>query len=230
MGVYRRHQRHGLDRYRVIVTGTHPEYWTTAMLDALERWQLRGGRLMVMGGNGFYWRTGVHQSMPAAVEVRRAEDGTRAWIAEPGEYIMESTGELGGMWRRVGRPPNRVSGAGFSAQGFDKSGYYRRSDAWEDPRVAFAVAGLSDREVLGDHGSIGGGAAGQEIDRYDQRLGSPAHAIVLGSSEGFGADMMLVKEEHRGTGLPIPGCEARADIVFYETPNGGAVFNTGSIA
>lgn len=230
MGVYRRHQRHGLDRYRVIVTGTHPEYWTTAMLDALERWQLRGGRLMVMGGNGFYWRTGVHQSMLAAVEVRRAEDGTRAWIAEPGEYIMESTGELGGMWRRVGRPPNRVSGAGFSAQGFDKSGYYRRSDAWEDPRVAFAVAGLSDREVLGDHGSIGGGAAGQEIDRYDQRLGSPAHAIVLGSSEGFGADMMLVKEEHRGTGLPIPGCEARADIVFYETPNGGAVFNTGSIA
>jgi N,N-dimethylformamidase len=53
---------------------------------------------------------------------------------------------------------------------------------------------------------------------------------VLGSSEGLGADMMLVKEEHRGTGLPIPGCEARADIVFYETPNGGAVFNTGSIA
>jgi N,N-dimethylformamidase len=139
----------------VIVTGTHPEYRTTAMLYALERWQLRGGRLMVMGGNGFYWRTGVHQSMPAAVEVRRAEDGTRAWIAEPGEYIMESTGELGGMWRRVGRPPNRVSGAGFSAQGFDKSGYYRRSDAWEDPRVAFAVDGLSDREVLGDHGTIG---------------------------------------------------------------------------
>ncbi|MGH1492419.1 MAG: N,N-dimethylformamidase beta subunit family domain-containing protein [Acidimicrobiales bacterium] len=218
-----------LDRYRVIVTGTHPEYWTTRMLDALERWQQSGGRLIVMGGNGFYWRTGVHQSMPAAAEVRRAEDGTRAWIAEPGEYVMETTGELGGIWRRLGRPPNRVSGAGFSAQGFQTSGYFRRSDAWDDPRVAFAVEGLSGRDIFGDHGTIGGGAAGHEIDRYDQRLGSPAHAIVLASSEGIGADMLLVKEEHLATGAPIPGCEARADVVFYETPNGGAVFNTASI-
>ena len=152
------------------------------MLDALEGWLCGGGRLMVLGANGFYWRTGVHATVPGAVEVRRAEDGTRAWIAEPGEYVMETTGELGGLWRRIGRPPNRVCGVGFAAQGFSASGYYRRSDAWDDPRVAFAVEGLSDREVLGDHGTVGGGAAGQELDRFDERLGSPSHAIVLASS------------------------------------------------
>lgn len=219
-----------LDHYRVIVTGTHPEYWTTPMLDALEDWLARGGRLMVMGANGFYWRTGIHTSNPGAIEVRRAEDGTRAWISEPGEYIMETSGELGGMWRRIGRPPNRITGAGFAAQGFSSSGYYRRSDAWDNPRISFAVDGLSDSDLLGDFGNVGGGAAGQEIDRFDEALGSPSHSIVLASSEGHPPDMLLVKEEFAATGIPIPGVAARADVVFFETPNGGAVFTTGSIA
>ena len=219
-----------LSRYRVVVTGTHPEYWTTPMLDALERWLSSGGRLMVLGANGFYWRTGVHESVPGAVEVRRTEDGTRAWIAEPGEYHMETTGELGGLWRRLGRPPNRVSGAGFAAQGFSTSGHYRRSSAWNDPRVAFAVAGLSDRDTFGDHGTVGGGAAGQEIDRFDAALGSPAHTIVLASSEGHPPDMLQTKEEFLASGFPIPGTAVRADVVFFETPGGGAVFSTGSIA
>ena len=216
--------------YRVLITGTHPEYWTTVMLDALERWLSNGGRLMVLGANGFYWRTGVHPTAPGVVEVRRAEDGTRAWVAEPGEYYMESTGELGGLWRRLGRPPNRVCGVGFAAQGFTTSGYYRRSSAWHDPRVAFAVAGLSEGELLGDHGTIGGGAAGQEIDRFDESLGSPAHTIVLASSEGHPPDMLQTKEEFFATDMPIRGTAPRADLVFFETPNGGAVFSTGSIA
>lgn len=219
-----------LSRYRVIVTGTHPEYWTTAMLDALETWLSKGGRLIVMGGNGFYWRTGIHPNVPGVVEVRRAEDGQRSWIAEPGEYVMETTGELGGLWRRLGRPPNRVTGSGFSAQGFSRSGYYRRSAGWNDPRVAFAVEGLSDRDVLGDHGTVGGGAAGHEIDRYDKRLGSPTHAVIMASSEGLPKDMLQVKEEFYGTSFPAPGTSVRADVVFFETPDGGAVFSTGSIA
>ena len=48
-----------LTPYRVIVTGTHPEYWSTRMLDALEEWLRRGGRLMYLGGNGFYWRVAL---------------------------------------------------------------------------------------------------------------------------------------------------------------------------
>ena len=50
----------GLDRlagYRVVITGSHPEYWSAAMLDALEAYLADGGRLMYLGGNGFYWVT-----------------------------------------------------------------------------------------------------------------------------------------------------------------------------
>ncbi len=38
-----------IDPYRVIVTGTHPEYWSAQMLDALEAYIARGGRVMYLG-------------------------------------------------------------------------------------------------------------------------------------------------------------------------------------
>ncbi len=71
--------------YRVIVTGTHPEYRSTAMLDALETWLRQGGRLLYLGGNGFYWRVAFSNAWPGAIERRRTEDGVRNWQTEPGE-------------------------------------------------------------------------------------------------------------------------------------------------
>ena len=209
-----------LGRYRVLVTGTHPEYWTTPMLDALESYLAGGGRLLYLGGNGFYWRAAFHPAYPASVEVRRAEDGTRYWISEPGEYVHEATGELGGLWRRLGRPPNLLTGIGFAAQGFGDSGYYRRNPGWDDPRVSFAVEGIEGPGCFGDHGTVGGGAAGQEIDRYDAKLGSPSHAIVMASSDGLGEDMLRTKEEFVATGVPDRGSEVRSDVVFFEGPRG----------
>jgi N,N-dimethylformamidase len=49
-----------LEPYRVILTGTHPEYWSTEMWDAMDAYKKRGGRLMYLGGNGFYWRVAYH--------------------------------------------------------------------------------------------------------------------------------------------------------------------------
>src|SRR5262249_48725981 len=64
-----------LRRYRVVITGTHPEYYSTAMLDAMQAYLHMGGRLVYLGGNGFYWRVAYHQNLPGVIEVRRAEDG-----------------------------------------------------------------------------------------------------------------------------------------------------------
>ena len=36
------------------------------MLDALEEWQRNGGRLMYLGGNGFYWRVAFSDAWPGA--------------------------------------------------------------------------------------------------------------------------------------------------------------------
>ena len=110
-----------LASYRVLLTGSHPEYWTQEMLDALEGWLARGGRLMYLGGNGFYWVTSIFRSKPHVLEVRRGHAGTGVWRSEPGEVHHASTGEPGGLWRFRGRAPQRVAGVGFTAQGFDES-------------------------------------------------------------------------------------------------------------
>jgi N,N-dimethylformamidase len=103
-----------LRHYQVVLTGTHPEYYSAAMLQALHDYTARGGRLMYLGGNGFYWRIAYHPTLPGVIEVRRAEDGTRAWVARPGEFYHSFTGEYGGLWRRQGRPPQQLVGPASS--------------------------------------------------------------------------------------------------------------------
>ena len=219
-----------LDGYAVVITGTHPEYHSTPMLDGLAQWLGTGGRLMYMGGNGFYWRIAYCHDNPAIIEVRRAEDGTRAWIAEPGEYYHAFTGEYGGLWRRIGRPPNALVGIGFAAQGFDGGTYYRFNADASNPRVAFAFEGMQQNETFGHHGTQGGGAAGEEIDRFDAALGSPSHALVIATSEHHRPGMLRVKEEFFMTRPLGNDPQVRADMTFFETPSGGAVFSTGSIS
>ena len=41
-----------LASYAVVMTGTHPEYWTERMLDAITSYVDGGGHLMYLGGNG----------------------------------------------------------------------------------------------------------------------------------------------------------------------------------
>ncbi len=216
--------------YAVVITGTHPEYHSTQMLDGLQDWLAAGGRLMYMGGNGFYWRIAYCPDDPAIIEVRRAEDGTRAWIAEPGEYYHAFTGEYGGLWRRIGRPPNQLVGVGFAAQGFDGGTHYRVTANALDARAAFIVAGLENLQIIGDHGTQGGGAAGEEIDRYDTSLGSPAHALVIATSEGHRPGMLRAKEEFFMMRPLANDADVRADMTFFETAAGGAVFSSGSIS
>lgn len=221
-----------LDGYKAVTTGSHPEYHTPDTLDALTTYRDTGGRLMYLGGNGFYWRVAIHTEEPSMIEIRRAEGGIRAWAAEPGEYFNAFDGGYGGLWRRNGRPPQQLAGVGFTAQGQFEGSYYRRSSASHHPDVAWIFEGIDD-ELLGDFGFSGGGAAGFELDRADIRLGSPSNVKILASSEGHGDSFVLVHEEqltHLTTWAQEPQADLmRADMVYYDVPGGGAVFSTGSI-
>ncbi len=133
-----------LDGYEVVLTGSHPEYASLRMLSALEDHVQRGGRLMYLGGNGFYWVTSRDPGRPGVIEIRRGHSGGRAWESEPGEGYHSTTGEPGGLWRHRGRPPNRLFGVGFSAQGADeRAPGYRRvlatGSEWE-----FVFEGIGD--------------------------------------------------------------------------------------
>lgn len=221
-----------LDSYDVVLTGTHPEYYSLEMWDALSTYQDRGGRLMYMGANGFYWQTAFHPEEPNIIEVRKGDTGITTYDIPNGELSLSFTGEKGGMWRQRDRAPQKLVGVGFSAQGFDDCSYYRRqSDSYESA-VEFIFEDVDD-EVIGDFGLVGGGAAGLEVDRYDESLGTPENAYLLASSEGHSDNYLHVVEEILATTPVISGTEdpqVRADMVYFKTLNEGAVFSTSSIA
>ena len=222
-----------LENYPCVMTTTHPEYYSKPMMEALLHYQQRGGRFIYMGGNGFYWRVAYHPTLPGVIEMRRAEDGMRSWIAEPGEYYMSFTGELSGLWRRNGIPPEVICGTSFSAQGFIAARPYTRREESKDPRAAWMFEGIGENETIGDFGTVLGGAAGSEIDAIDYALGTPPHTLVVAEATDFGVDVHWVDEEFHHTHSAVNGenCpHVRCDMVFYETPNGGAVFSTSSIA
>src|SRR5262249_31565923 len=83
--------------YRVVIAAQHPEYHAERMLEAFEDFLGQGGRLIYLGGNGFYWRAEPSQEQPDTLEVRRAEGGIRVWEAMPGESYHAFGGGYGGL-------------------------------------------------------------------------------------------------------------------------------------
>jgi N,N-dimethylformamidase len=221
-----------LTPYRTLLTGSHPEYHTPRMLDAIEAYTHQGGRLCYLGGNGFYWRIARDKALPHTIEIRRAEGGIRAWQAEPGEYFHQLDGALGGMWRRNRRPPQRLVGVGFSGQGLFEGTYYRRLPASYDPDYAWMFEGIEE-PIIGDYGLSGGGAAGFEFDRADPDLGTPEGTVILARSENPPAHVAVVPEEMLSHITTVngekPEALKRAEIVYFRTRSGGEVFSTGSI-
>lgn len=224
-----------LKHYDVVLTGSHPEYHTRRMLDALLAYRSAGGSLMYLGGNGFYWKIARSASTPHMLEIRRAEGGMRVWASEPGEYYHQLDGEYGGMWRRNGLPPQTIAGVGFTAEGDFKGTHYVRAPASFTPEFEWLFEGVmaGPGEPIGDYGLSGGGAAGFEIDQSAIDLGTPPFASVVAYSENHDDSYKTTPDEiltpDRIGGKPRQFGGIRAHMVCGFAPHGGALFAAGSI-
>ncbi|KAL8704648.1 MAG: hypothetical protein Q9201_002182 [Fulgogasparrea decipioides] len=225
-----------LNRYKVLMTCSHPEYPTFRMLDSYSAFLKNGGHFLYLGGNGFYWVTTHDPARPHRIEVRRAEAGCRTFELPQGIWHHSLSGELGGLWRSRGRPPNCLVGLGSCAMGVGKgTGYGITDEARSDPRVSRLLRGLEEEQIIGDFGLVQGAASGDEIDRLDYGLGTPRNAIMIATTKlagGHSDEYMLFNEETLFPMVNITGTtsdKVRSDIVYFETPSGGAVFSVGSI-
>lgn len=229
-----REGRELLDRYRVVLTGSHPEYTTEAMLDAYSGYVDGGGRIMYLGGNGFYWVTDLDPEEGHTIEIRRCGPATRTWDAEPGEWHLSFSGQFGGLWRFRGRAPQSVFGVGTTATGFGGTGRaYQRTEASYSDRYSFVFEGV-DSEEIGAYPALVNlwGAGGFETDRYDTALGSPPGA-VLAVARGFDDDVQAVVDDVTSADSKQGGTvsdKARADMAIVEHEGGGVVFSPGSIS
>ncbi len=224
-----------LKPYNVVVTGSHPEYWSSQGLDAMDAYLAGGGRLMYLGGNGFFSVVSFPPDSTHCIEMRRSAARPHD---EAGQNNHSFTGEPGMNWNARGRPSGRILGVGSSTgTGFDYSMPYHRLDDSYDPRAAFIFEGIGRDEVIGNFGLKQGGAGGVEIDRADYSLGTPPHALVLATASGFSDHYQLIMEAESvgdysrgrrrgGSQNPL----VRSDLVYFEGPAGGGVFSVGSIA
>lgn len=216
-----------LKNYTVVMSGNHPEYCSGKMLDAIAEYQRQGGRWMYLGGNGYFLVTSFHSQLPGAIEVRK--DILFSGRHPPYELRHAFDGQSGGLWSHNARPPQLLMGVGSVLPlPFTGSAPYDRLPGSYDPRVIFVFEGVT-HETFGDYGIIGGGAAGQETDEIDYTQGTPNHALHLARSRDFpwpmaGPDGLTAEEYRQNVKNP------RADIVFFEGPEGGAVFSVGSMA
>jgi N,N-dimethylformamidase len=213
---------HLLDSCTGVITGSHPEYWTTPMLDGLQACIDGGGHLAYLGGNGFYWVAALDEQ--GTLEVRRGQRGVRTWESAPGENHLSITGEPGGLWRWRGRPEHRLLGIGTAAMGFTQAQPYTRTPASHDPAWAWVFEGVTG-ERIDAAGILLGGAAGYEIDRTSGHWGTPAGTVVLACAESFDDGYELDAGEQE----PHEGPRRRADLCIRRTAAGGLVFAVGSV-
>jgi len=215
-----------LNQYRVVLSASHPEYVTTKIIDSVAAYTAQGGRFLYLGGNGYFWSVGQHSELPGVVESRNFFD-----VAD--RYL--TSGQRGGLMIETGRHTGPVFGNVMSGMIFNGSSPYRILEDAKNPRAAWIFAGTTEGTVFGDYGvdRVHGGAAGFEIDKFDPNNGAPRHALHLATSgalrpkiEDVKLSIMPLSIHYHPAATDI---HARADIVFFETPNGGAMFSTGSI-
>ena len=207
-----------LQRYQVALTGTHPEYMSARMFDAIALWTTGGGRLMYLGGNGFSMNVNFDAERPWIMENRRVELWERGEEVQRSEAFNSTDGRRGGYFTASGRQPAAVTGVESATMGFDHSYPYVLSEAAGRPEAAFVFEGVTGA-IIGNFGAIGGGVVGQEWDNAAGHQFGPEH-LILGSSH----DHTLVP--------PLFGAvrpDYHADLVLY-LHGRGAVFSVSSMA
>jgi hypothetical protein len=218
-----------LERYRLVLSVGHDEYWSAGMRDALEAFIGRGGNAAFFSGNSVCW------------QVRLEDDGRallcwKQWYNQDPVYKTDDHRFLTSLWsdHLVNRPENTLTGVGFLWGGYhrshgqfmDGSGAFtvHRPEHW-----VFADTGLERDQTFGGASTI----VGYECDgcelRWEDGLpfatgrdGTPASFVVLGTAPArwHPDDSEWYERWERGrTGNAVMGVYTRG---------GGIVFTAGT--
>jgi hypothetical protein len=173
-----------LDRYRLVLSVGHDEYWSAPMRDTIERFISNGGNLAFFGGNSLTW------------QVRFENGGTEmvcwkhAYREDPLYNPTGSSPLLSTLWGHplVNRPENALVGAGTMFGGMHRSAgqYVDGSGAFTVYRPGhwvFAGTGLKQGEQFGARDRI----VGYECDGCEHRFvnGRPVPTQRDGTPDGF---------------------------------------------
>jgi hypothetical protein len=193
-----------LDRYRVLVSSTHPEYWSRQMYDRVKAWIFeRGGRLVYLGGNGLNCDV---EFLDEQTCIYRNDDERRLrrknWEgAAYRDRPLESRFHL--------RHESEASllGVVYDERAIMTAAPFRVIDA---AHWVFEGTGLENGSTFGEkslHERVPGGASGHETDKISKSSPQGTRLLAKGLNPGEGG----------------------AEMVIIESAGRGAVFSVGSI-
>jgi N,N-dimethylformamidase len=174
-----------LDDYRVLLIGTHPEYWSRKMYLELKDWvQRRGGKLIYLGGNGLNCEVEFIDSQTMIVRNGDKREMERLGLESRMHLRLESEANLLGV---VYSDPGAMTGAP-----------YRAIDAghW-----VFEGTGLKAGDIFGTrsvHMRCPGGASGHETDKISPSSPQNVHLLAKGMNRDEGGADMIVYDAPGG--------------------------------
>jgi hypothetical protein len=157
-----------LDRYRLLLSVGHDEYWSGPMRDTVEAFIARGGNVAFFSGNTAFWQVRMED---------RDEDGTatrmvgfKGQFKDDPVFGTDRQSELTSIWsdHLIGRPENHMTGVSFSRGGYHRIGKRVTSGAGgytihRDDHWIFEGTGITYGDVLGASATI----VGYECDGCD---------------------------------------------------------------
>jgi hypothetical protein len=242
------HRKPGmLHDYKVCVIVGHNEYWSEPMYRGIEQYLDQGGNLLVLSGNTMGWRVSFSDDCQI-MECRKVDaGGYQVPPGRRGEIWHSQDGKRGGAMRECGLP-------GYRLIGLDMIGYNYPSNPKNfgpykveiDDHFLFntpEATGLNN----GDSFAAGPGgqmpmANGHEMDIRPstfaalQELPSPPGGEVPNDPPGITrlANGVLnwkeggVAEDYFFRRI-TPSVDQGAEMIYWERPAGGRVFNAGAI-
>jgi hypothetical protein len=231
--------------YQTFVINGHSEYWSLEACRGLENYLKHGGNVVVLSGNTMLWRVSFNEDC-SIIECRKVDAGGEQMLPhERHECWHSHDGLRGGHYRDFGFPTYKLIGldmlgwageAGFGPYIVDNADHF----LFHQPEETGLKAG--DEFGQGESGKLPR-ANGHEVDiRMStfaalQEEPTPAGAPHPVDPPGM---VRIANGITRWAGLgsafdyfwrPIkPKTPQGAEMIYWERPEGGRVFNAGSIA
>ena len=227
-----------LNGYKAVCINGHSEYWSSRAYDGLDRYLKSGGAAVVMSGNTMFWRVSFDET-GEVMECRKfgKSIGGRAQ-AKVGELYHSHDFKRGSLMRFCGYPAWKLvgltcigwAGGNFKPYKVDLPNHFlfnepNKIELEEGEEFGFATDTI--------------GAVGHE---YDVRLSTilkatkdpklkglvePEGIVTVASSHDNRNVLDFNAESHKKR---VGGGDTIAEIIYWERPEGGRVFHTGSIA
>jgi hypothetical protein len=213
-----------LQEYQVLIVAGHSEYWSSQEVDAVKQFLNQGGRLIIYSGNTALWRVSFDADL-AVMECRKCSalpTGSIADYVTAGESFHSQDGLRGGVLRRNGYPVSDVFG--LEPAGFQDL-TLRSFQITQPGHFLFTTPNEID---MSDVAAFGTKSVGHEWDiLYDEA--NLSSVVILGqspaSADPQNPDFIWNYDVSANADLPYI-----ASMMYWERPDGGLVFNIGSIA